>query len=91
MHVEANLRIRMWRVESDTDKPVPDVNTVRFLCVLRRRSHLEEIFVTSCLLDKLLSIIVTPSTSVVNFFAITNYPIGWFSVSCFSCFTSKPY
>ena len=32
-----NLRNRMWRVESDTDKPVPDVNNVRFLCVLRTK------------------------------------------------------
>ena len=55
------------------------------LILHRRRSHLEEIFVTSCLLDKT-SIIVTPSTSVVDFFTITNYPICWLSVSCLSCF-----
>ena len=30
------------------------------------------LFVTSCLLDKMLSIIVTPSTSVVDFSTITN-------------------
>ena len=43
----------------------------------RHRSHLEEFFITSCILDKILSIIVTPSTSVVDFFTKTNHPIGW--------------
>ena len=39
----------------------------------------------------MLRIIVTPSTIVVDFFTITNYPIGWLSVSCLSCFSNKPY